>query len=111
MENKLPGLTFPDSSNDPYYSGVKTTGWDIRNWAKVLREGNEEQKKLMKTLPMLDSNFWNQQMEQNPGKTIHILSPFWNDPVFTEIKKGIKIPPGFEDQLDLFSGFSELGLF
>jgi|688.fasta_scaffold53497_6 hypothetical protein len=110
-ENKLTGLTFPDSSNDPYYSGVKTTGWDIENWVKVLREGNEEQKKLMITLPMLDSNFWNERMEENPGETIHILAPIWNDPGFTEINKGIKIPPGYEDQLDLFSGFSELGLF
>lgn len=106
------GLTFPDDiSKYPYFSGVKTTGWDIGNWVKVLREGNEEQKKLMMTLPMLDSNFWNERMEENPGETIHILAPIWNDPEFTEIKKRIKIPPGYEDQLDLFSGFSELGLF
>ena len=104
-------MTFPDSSRDPYFSGVKTTGWDIENWVKVLQEGNEEQKKLMITLPMLDPKFWNERMEENPGETIHILAPIWNDPGFTEIKKGIKIPPGYEDQLDLFSGFSELGLF
>jgi len=97
----------------PYYAGnfLKTTAWDVPNFLRVLKEGTEKQKNLMITLPVLDSNFWNSELEKNPGETVHLLAPVWNDPEFSEIKKGIKIPPGFEDELDLFSGFSDLGLF
>jgi len=97
----------------PYYTGnfLKTTAWDVPNFLKVLKEGTEKQKNLMITLPVLDPNFWNSELEKNPGETVHLLAPVWNDPEFSEIKKGIKIPPGFEDELDLFSGFSDLGLF
>jgi hypothetical protein len=90
---------------------VKTTAWDVPNFLRVLKEGNKKQKDLIITLPALDPNFWNSELEKNPGETVHLLAPVWNDPEFSEIKKGIKIPPGFEDELDLFSGFSDLGLF
>lgn len=111
-------LSFP--GNQPWSYGsylpknanvIKTTAFDVPNFLRVLREGNKKQKDLMITLPALDPDFWNSEMEKNPGETINILAPVWNDPEFSEIKKGIKIPPGFEDELDLFSGFSDLGLF
>jgi len=34
-----------------------------------------------------------------------------NWPDFAPIKAKINIPPGFDDELELFSGFSDLGIF
>ena len=84
--------------------------WDMNGWSEVLKEGNLDAQKMMGTLPYLSSLWFNEEFQRDPGKTVHILATLWKylDP---KVKAGIKIPPEYEDQFDLFSGFDELGLF
>jgi len=84
--------------------------WDSEGWLKVLKDGNPNAQRLMSTLPYLSPDWFNKELQRDPGKTVHMLAPFWKllDPV---VRAGIKIPPGYEDEFDLFTGFDELGLY
>jgi len=84
--------------------------WNPPGWVKILSTGKPAARKLMKTLPYLQPDWWNSELQRDPGKTVHLLASCWKD-MPEEIKSGIVIPPGYEDELDLFSGFNELGLF
>jgi len=78
--------------------------WNMEGWLEVLRTGNEEAKKLILTLPYLDSNFWNSKISENPESTILQLSQFWDD-MPDEVRNSIRIPPDlshdFANLLDL----------
>lgn len=84
--------------------------WDSEGWLKVLQGGDPDAQRLMATLPYLSSNWFNKELQRDPGKTVHMLAPLWKllDP---KVRAGIKIPPGYENEFDLFTGFDELGLF
>jgi hypothetical protein len=84
--------------------------WNMAGWLKVLNTGTEEAKKLILTLPWLQPDWWNLELQRDPGKTVHLLGSLWNH-LPKNIQSAIKIPKGYEDQMDLFSGFDELGLF
>ena len=84
--------------------------WNMRGWLEVLNTGTPEDKKLISTLPWLQLDWWNLELQRDPGKTVHLLSTMWND-MPKDMQSAIKIPKGYENQLDLFSGFDELGLF
>jgi hypothetical protein len=84
--------------------------WDFEGWLKVLQGGDPDAQRLMATLPYLSPDWFNEELKMDPGKTVHMLAPIWKllDP---KVRAGIKIPPGYEDEFDLFSGLDELGLF
>ena len=84
--------------------------WNMQGWVEVLDTGSEEAKKLMLTLPWLQPDWWNQELQRDPGKTVHLLSTMWNH-MPKDMQSAIKIPRGYEDDFELFSGFNELGLF
>jgi len=84
--------------------------WNPTGWLKVLRTGSPEARKLMSTLPYLDADWWNSQLSKDPARTIQKLAPWWSQ-MSDEFKRGIRIPPGYEDRFELRAGFSELGLF
>jgi hypothetical protein len=84
--------------------------WNIEGWAEVLNTGTEEAKKLILTLPWLQPDWWNSELQRDPGKTVHLLATVWND-MTKNMQSAIKIPKGYEDDFELFSGFDELGLF
>ena len=84
--------------------------WNMQGWLEVLNTGTEEAKKLILTLPYLQPDWWNLELQRDPGKTVHLLATMWNH-MPKDIQSAIKIPKGYENQLDLFSGFDELGLF
>jgi len=84
--------------------------WNPSGWAKILRTGNAAAQKLMKTLPWTQPDWWNSELQRDPGKTLHLLAPWWNH-MPKNLKSRIVIPPGYEDEFGLFSGFDELGLF
>jgi hypothetical protein len=64
----------------------------------------------MATLPFLDPDYFNSELSRDPARTINQLARFWSllDP---NVKAKIRIPPGYEDRLEMRSEFSELGLF
>jgi len=84
--------------------------WNPSGWAKILRTGNAADQKLMKTLPYLQPDWWNSELQRDPGKTVHLLAPWWKD-MPGDLKSKIVIPSGYENEFDLFSGFNDLGLF
>jgi hypothetical protein len=84
--------------------------WNMRGWLEVLNTGTPEDKKLISTLPWLQLDWWNLELQRDPGKTVHLLSTMWND-MPKDMQSAIKIPKGYEGDFELFSGFDELGLF
>ena len=84
--------------------------WNMQGWVEVLNTGTPAAQKLILTLPWIQPDWWNQELQRDPGKTVHMLSTMWNH-MPKDMQSAIKIPKGYEDQLDLFSGFDELGLF
>ena len=84
--------------------------WNPKGWLEVLRTGYIKAKKLILTLPYLQPDWWNSELQRDPGKTVHFLAPWWKD-MPEDMKSKIKIPSGYENELDLFSGFDEMGLF
>jgi hypothetical protein len=84
--------------------------WNMEGWAEVLNTGTPAAQKLILTLPWLGPDWWNQELQRDPAKTVHLLATVWNH-MPKDMQSAIKIPKGYENQLDLFSGFDELGLF
>ena len=84
--------------------------WNMEGWLEVLDTGSEEAKKLILTLPWLQPDWWNLELQRDPGKTVHLLSTMWNG-MPKDMQSVIKIPKGYEGDFELFSGFDELGLF
>jgi hypothetical protein len=89
---------------------MKKGEWNMRGWVEVLNTGSEKDKKLILTLPWLQSDWWNLELQRDPGKTVHLLANVWNL-IPKNMQSAIKIPKGYEDDFELFSGFNELGLF
>ena len=84
--------------------------WNMEGWLEVLNTGTEEAKKLISTLPWIQPDWWNLELQRDPGKTVHLLATAWKH-MPKDIQSAIKIPRGYEDDFELFSGFDELGLF
>jgi hypothetical protein len=84
--------------------------WNMQGWVGVLNTGTPQAKKLILTLPWLQPKWWNSELQRDPGKTVHLLGSEWNY-MPKNLQSAIKIPKGYENQLNLFSGFHELGLF
>ena len=84
--------------------------WNMQGWVEVLNTGSEEAQKLILTLPWLGPDWWNLELQRDPGKTVHLLGSAWNH-MPKDMQSAIKIPKGYEGDFELFSGFDELGLF
>ena len=84
--------------------------WNMQGWLEVLNTGTAEAKKLILTLPWLQPDWWNLELQRDPGKTVHLLGSAWNH-MPKDMQSAIKIPKGYEDDFELFTGFDELGLF
>jgi len=84
--------------------------WNSTGWLEVLRTGSTDAKKLILTLPYLQPDWWNSELSKDPARTIQKLAPWWSV-MSDELKRGIRIPPGYEDRFELRAGFSDLGLF
>jgi hypothetical protein len=84
--------------------------WNLEGWLQVLRTGSPEAQKLILTLPYLQPDWWNSELSKDPARTIQLLAPWWSQ-MSDEFKRGIRIPPGYEDRFGMRSEFSELGLF
>jgi len=90
----------------PLYPGE----WNPTGWLRVLRTGSTDAKRLILTLPYLDAAWWNSELSKDPARTIQMLAPWWSQ-MSDELKRGIRIPPGYEDRLGMRSELSDLGLF
>ena len=84
--------------------------WNMEGWVEVLNTGTPAAQKLISTLPWLQPDWWNLELQRDPGKTVHLLGSSWKH-MPKDMQSAIKIPRGYEDDFELFSGFDELGLF
>ncbi len=84
--------------------------WNPTGWVQVLNTGSPEARKLMSTLPYVQPDWWNSELFKDPARTIHLLAPWWSQ-MSDELKREIRIPPGYEDRFELRAGLSDLGLF
>jgi hypothetical protein len=84
--------------------------WNPTGWLEVLRTGSPKAQKLILTLPYLDADWWNSELSKDPARTIQLLAPLWSG-MSDDLKRGIRIPPGYEDRFGMRSEFSDLGLF
>jgi hypothetical protein len=84
--------------------------WNMEGWLEVLDTRSEEAKKLILTLLWLQPDWWNQELQRDPGKTVHLLATVWKH-MPKDMQSAIKIPKGYEDDFELFTGFDELDLF
>ena len=84
--------------------------WNPTGWMKVIRKGSTDAKRLILTLPYLQPDWWNSELSKDPARTIQLLAPWWSQ-MSDDLKREIRIPPGYEDRLGMRSEFSELGLF
>jgi len=73
--------------------------WNMDGWLEVLKNGSEEAKKLILTLPYLDSNFWNSRISENPESTILQLSGLWDD-IPDDFRNSIRIPSDLRDDFE-----------
>jgi hypothetical protein len=89
---------------------LKPGEWNPTGWSQVIRTGSLKAQKLILTLPYLDAAWWNSELSKDPARTIQLLAPVWSV-MSDELKRGVKIPPGYEDRFGMRSEFSELGLF
>ncbi len=88
---------------------LKPGEWNPTGWLQVLRTGSPEAQKLILTLPYL-VDWWNSELSKDPARTIQKLAPVWSV-MSDDLKRGIRIPPGYEDRFGMRSEFSDLGLF
>jgi hypothetical protein len=103
----------PQTVGGKFYCGffsLEVGKWKMQGWVEVLNTGSEEAKKLISTLPWLQPDWWNSELQRDPGKTVHLLATVWNH-MPKDMQSAIKIPKGYEDDFELFSGFDEMGLF
>ena len=84
--------------------------WNLAGWLQVLRTGSTDAKRLILTLPYLQPDWWNLELSKDPARTIQLLAPVWSQ-MSDELKREIRIPPGYEDRFGMRSEFSDLGLF
>jgi hypothetical protein len=89
---------------------LKPGKWNPTGWEQVLRTGSPEAQKLIQTLPYLQPDWWNSELSKDPARTIQKLAPWWSQ-MSDDLKREIRIPPGYEDRFELRAGFSDLGLF
>jgi len=100
-------LIFPDHYKQ---SGIQTTGWDYENWFKVFSDGTPKQKKLISTLPFLNSDYFNQEIEKDFRKVLFILGDLWDNPEFSEIQKGINLNDDQREQIEDISFLTKSGI-
>ena len=82
--------------------------WGLSGWLEVLEEGTPEAQKLISTLISPES--LNKRLEESPEKTMVALKGVWNSPTFAKIRSELKIPKGYEDEMDLLGDLDDIGL-
>ena len=84
--------------------------WNMKGWLEVLEKGSENAQKLILTLPYLQPDSLNLELQRNPGKVVLLLAQAWKH-MPDDLKSKIKIPKEYEDQFGLFTGFFETKIF
>jgi hypothetical protein len=82
--------------------------WNLEGWLEVLRTGSPEAQNLISTI--IGADYWNSEISDNPIGTLLRLAAVW-DRLPEDIKGGIKIPSGLQDNFDNFLDLERAGVF
>jgi hypothetical protein len=82
--------------------------WNLAGWLEVLRTGSPEAQNLISTI--IGADYWNSEISSNPIGTLLRLAAVW-DRLPEDIKGGIKIPSGLQDDFDNFLDLERAGVF
>jgi hypothetical protein len=110
--NKLVTLEgAPETVEGSFYSDsmqIPEGQWGISGWLKVLEEGEPKAQKLIATL--ISPEALNKRLEESPETTMVSLKSVWNSPVFAKIRSQLRIPKGYEDEMNLMGDLDDIGL-
>ena len=101
----------PEVVGRSFYSdsiGIPEGQWGISGWLKVLEEGTPEAQKLISTL--ISPEALNKRLKESPEQTMIFLKGIWNSPEFAKIRSQLRIPKGYEDEMDLLGDLDDIGL-
>ena len=101
----------PQSVGGGFYSDsiqIPKGQWGISGWLKVLEEGEPEAQKLIATL--ISPEALNKRLEESPETTMVSLKSVWNSPEFAKTRSQLRIPKGYEDEMDLLGDLDDIGL-
>ena len=111
-KNRLTSLEgAPEIIGGDFYSGsiLITKGqWGLSGWMKALEEGTPAAQKLIETL--ISPEALNKRLKESPETTMVFLKSHWNSPEFAKIRSQLKIPKGYEDEMDLLGDLDDIGL-
>jgi hypothetical protein len=93
-------------SSDPF--DIPEGQWGLSGWLKVLEEGTPEAQKLIATL--VSPEALNKRLNESPEKTMVALKGVWNSPAFAKIQSELKIPKGYEEEMDLLGDLDDIGM-
>ena len=82
--------------------------WNLESWLQVLHTGSPEAQNLISTI--IGADYWNSEISSNPVGTLLRLATLW-DRLPEDIKGGIKIPSGLQDNFDNFLDLERAGVF
>jgi hypothetical protein len=112
--NSNPLETFegaPETIVGMFYSDtirIRAGRWGLSEWLEVLVNGTTEAQKLIATL--ISPEALNKRLKESPEKTMVVLRGVWNSPEFAKIRSQLKIPKGYEDEMDLLGDLDDIGL-
>jgi hypothetical protein len=86
---------------------IRGEHWNIIGWFLFAIKSREELKRMFS--PLIDPKDINQELKKNPEKTIMKLKGVWKDPDFAEIKKEIKIPDRYKEEMEALVDLDALG--
>ena len=82
--------------------------WNLAGWLEVLRTGSPEAQNLISTI--IGADGWNSEISSNPVETLLRLAALW-DRLPEDIRGGIKIPSGLQDDFDNFLDLERAGVY
>ena len=111
-DNRLTSLEgAPEKVGGGFYSDsieIPKGQWGLSGWIKMLDEGKPEAQKLISTL--ISPEALNKRLEESPERTMVALKAVWNSSEFAKIRSQLRIPKGYEDEMDLLGDLDDIGL-
>ena len=101
----------PETIGGEFYSDsieIPKDQWGLSSWLKVLEEGTPEAQKLISAL--ISPEALNKRLKESPEQTMVALKAVWNSPEFAETRSQLRIPNGYEDEMDLLGDLDDIGL-
>jgi hypothetical protein len=109
--NKLSSLEGAPKDIGSYFScdgfELRKGEWNLEGWLKVFLTGTQKAKDLVLTI--IGPEKLNREIQKDPEEMMMNLKGVWNSPDFASIRKGIKIPDRYKEEMETLADLSDLG--